>query len=313
MNILVTGGAGFIGSNVVDALLRDGHRVVILDNLSRPNVVKNLMWLVGNHKRLKFLQHDIRDAQKLIHTVEDLSIDIVFHFAAQTAVTTSIINPREDFEVNALGTLNVLEAIRLSEKKPYLILASTNKVYGEFVTNKPIDETQPLSFSTPYGCSKGAADQYVQDYGKIYGLKTCVFRMSCIYGNRQWGTEDQGWLAHFLFAREKKQDITIYGDGSQVRDVLAIEDFVMLCKMLLRDKTVGVFNIGGGEKNAISVSGAANTMKVVYSFGPWRSSDQRYYVSDIVKIERVLGWQPRVLFKMEGLTKLLTWVKSQSS
>src|SRR3990167_512893 len=218
MKILITGGTGFIGSNVADAFLREENHVTIIDNLSRPNVVKNLMWLVTNRKRIKFLQWDVRDAERIEQVIDDLEVDVIFHFAAQVGVTTSIENPRHDFEVNALGTLNVLEAAKTASKKPHIIFASTNKVYGDLQTDKPTDESQPLNFSTPYGCSKGAADQYVLDYNKIYGFPTTVFRMSCIYGQRQFGTEEQGWLAHFAFSKRKDQPVTIYGDGSQVRD-----------------------------------------------------------------------------------------------
>lgn len=310
MNILITGGVGFIGSNMADAFLKSGHRVVILDNLSRPNVVKNLMWLISHHSGLKFLQYDVRQPEKVNHAIQNLDVDVVFHFAAQTAVTTSVVEPRDDFETNVIGTFNVLEAIRNSHKKPHLIFASTNKVYGEFETDQPIGEKQPLSFCTPYGCSKGAADQYVLDYGKMYDLPTTVLRMSCIYGNRQWGSEDQGWLAHFMFQKEKNKPVIIYGDGSQVRDALYIDDYVELCKTLVKTKTRGVFNIGGGDSNKISVLEAVKRIGNEYTFDEWRPSDQKYFVNNLSKIEQATGWVPKTSIE-EGFLRLEQWVKSQ--
>lgn len=306
MKIIVTGGSGFIGSNVADAYLKEGHQVVIVDNLSRPNVVKNLMWLIGRHKRLKFLQYDVKDSHKVSHALE--GADVVFHFAAQTAVTTSVIEPRDDFETNVIGTFNVLEAIRNSEKKPHLIFASTNKVYGDFETDKPINENQPLQFSTPYGCSKGAADQYVLDYGKMYEIPTTVLRMSCIYGNRQFGSSDQGWLAHFMISKAKEKPVIIYGDGSQVRDALYIDDYVELCKRLVQTHTIGVFNIGGGIDNTISVLEAVKRIGNDYTFEDWRPADQKYYVSDISKISFL--WQPEIGIE-EGFLKLRSWAENQ--
>jgi CDP-paratose 2-epimerase len=309
MKICIFGGCGFIGSNVSRAFLESGHRVLLYDDLSRQGVVKNLMWLISSLKKIKFFQYDIRDYERVKQAIHDYDIDVVFNFAAQTAVTTSLENPKEDFEINALGNLNVLEAIRTSEKKPHFIYASTNKVYGEFKTDKPTSEKQPLKFSTPYGCSKGAGDQYTTDYFKSYGLDTCVLRMSCIYGNRQFGTEDQGWLAHFMFQKERGEPITIYGDGSQVRDVLYIDDYVDLCKMIVKMRIGGVYNVGGGEGNQISVIQAARLIGNEYSFGDWRKGDQKYYVSDITKIKS-LGWEPKTYLAMEGISKLKEWVKN---
>lgn len=311
MNVLIFGGCGFIGSNIASAFLRAGNRVVVYDNLSRPNVVKNLMWLLTNNKRIKFLQWDVRDFERVKRTVNDLDIDVIFHFASQVGVTASIQNPRYDFEVNALGTFNVLEAARLSKKKPQIIFASTNKVYGDFETTEPVDENQPLSFCTPYGCSKGAGEQYVLDYHKIYDLPTTVLRMSCVYGQRQFGTEEQGWLAHFMFSKKKNKPITIYGDGSQVRDVLYIDDYIDLCVDLVenKDKVAGeAFNIGGGEKNQISVIKTVKKIGNEYSFDEWRPADQKYYVSDISKIEKFIGWKPKIGVE-EGLERLKIWTE----
>ena len=311
-NYLVTGGCGFIGSNVANRLLKDGHRAILFDNLSRPNVVKNLMWLISNNNRIKFLQYDVRDAERVKQVVNDFDIDVIFHFAAQVGVTTSIENPRHDFEVNALGTFNVLEAARLSGKKPQIIFASTNKVYGDFETDESVSEKQPLSFCTPYGCSKGAGEQYVLDYHKIYGLPTTVLRMSCIYGQRQFGTEEQGWLAHFMFSKKEKKPITIYGDGNQVRDVLYIDDYVDLCLSLVenKDKVVGeVFNIGGGRDNQISVIDAVKRIGNEYSFADWRPNDQHFYVSNLEKINKFIGWSPQIGIE-EGLERLKKWTEN---
>ena len=203
MNACITGGAGFIGSNVANRLLSLGHRVVILDNLSRPHVFRNVMWLITNHKGIKFLQFNVRNYERVKQTIFDYKIDFIFHFAAQVGVQASIDAPRDDFEDNVLGTFNVLEVARNAYKKPHVVFASTNKVYGEFDTNTPISEKQPLSFCTPYGCSKGAAEQYALDYYRIYKLPTTVLRMSCIYGDHQWGMEEQGWLSHFMFSKER--------------------------------------------------------------------------------------------------------------
>ena len=310
MKILITGGCGFIGSNIADYFVNQGHHIILFDNLLRPNVVKNLMWLISRYNKIKFLQYDIRNTDRVNQVIHDFKPDVIFHFAAQTAVTASVINPKEDFEINALGTFNILEAIRTSDKKPYLVFASTNKVYGEFKTDKPVNENQPLSFSTPYGCSKGAADQYVLDFGKMYDFPVTVLRMSCIYGNRQFGTEDQGWICHFM----RNRNITVYGDGSQIRDVLYIDDYVRLCKMLIdnQERTKGqVFNIGGGIKNSISVNQVLDIIgKRNVTYANWRPNDQRYYVSDLTKIIEMIGWKPQISIN-EGFERLKKWV-SQS-
>lgn len=314
MNFLITGGAGFIGSNVASRLLKDGHGVVLLDNLSRPNVFRNVMWSVTSGRGVKFLQYNVRNYNRVKQAIFDHKIDFIFHFAAQVGVQASIKSPRDDFEDNALGTFNVLEAARNAYKRPHVVFASTNKVYGDFKTDTPVSEKQPLSFCTPYGCSKGASEQYVLDYCRIYGLPTTVLRMSCIYGNRQFGTEEQGWLAHFTFSKERNEPVTVYGDGSQVRDVLYIDDYVELCMAIVgnQEKAIGqVFNVGGGDKNKISVLGAVEKIGNEYTLSGWRKSDQRYYVSDISKVKNVLGWEPKIGVE-EGLERLGLWVKSQS-
>ena len=311
MKYLVTGGVGFIGSNVAASLLKDGHHVTLYDNLSRPNVYKNLMWLILKNTRVKFVQGNVEDQEKIEQLVRDLDIDVIFHFASQVGVTASILDPRFDFNSNVVGTFNVLEAARKSPKKPMVIFASTNKVYGDIEVNEPISEKQPLSFCTPYGCSKGAGEQYVLDYSRVYSIPMVVLRMSCIYGTRQWGTEEQGWLAHFMFSKHENKPITIYGDGSQVRDVLFIDDYVRLCRMLVenKDKVLGeAFNIGGGDKNKISVLEAVKKIGNEYKFDDWRPSDQRFYVSNLEKINRFIGWSPQIGVE-EGLKRLEMWCK----
>ena len=314
MNFLITGGAGFIGSNVAKRLLEKGHRVIVYDNLSRPNVFKNVMWLITRHKGVKFLQYSTRNFERVRQVVHDYNIEFIFHFAGQVGVQASINDPWGDFQDNAIGTFNVLEAARSSEKLPHVVFASTNKVYGDFETDKPTSESQPLSFCTPYGCSKGAGEQYVLDYNRVYKLPTTVLRMSCIYGSRQWGQEEQGWLCHFMFSKERNESITIYGDGNQVRDTLYIDDYVDLCMALVENKTKvagQVFNIGGGPDNQISVIDAVKRIGNEYKFADWRPSDQKYYVSDISKIKETLGWEPKVGVE-EGLERLKKWVESQS-
>jgi CDP-paratose 2-epimerase len=333
-DILVTGGAGFIGSNLVDDLLKGGCRVTVFDALRRRGTEHNLAWLRGRHGdgRLRFVQGDVRDFETLRAAAREA--EVIYHLAGQVAVTTSVEDPRTDYEINALGTLNVLEAARLSGHRPALIFTSTNKVYGgledvaveERATHYEyrdfphgIPESQPLDFHSPYGCSKGAADQYVRDYARIYGLPTVVFRMSCIYGPRQFGNEDQGWLAHFMIAALTGKPITIYGNGKQVRDVLFVDDLVRALLLAVEkiDACRGqVFNIGGGPVNALAVWQEFRELladlkgeKVPVRYDDWRPGDQPCYVSDIRKARRYLGWEPRV-DKQTGARRLWEWVSS---
>lgn len=307
MKILIIGGAGFIGSNVANSFM--GNEVIIADNLSRDGVNKNLAWL---QQQVKFEYLDVRDANNMNMVYAKYGVpDVVFHFAAQVGVQASIANPQYDLDVNAKGTLNLLEAVRLYQKKPLVVFASTNKVYGELEVDTPVSEAQPLSFCTPYGCSKGAAEQYMLDYYRVYAIPTVVLRMSCVYGQRQFGTEEQGWLCHFM--RNKDNPITIYGDGSQIRDILHIDDYIRLCHMLVtnKEKVQGqVFNIGGGKDNTISVKEAIRKIgnkKITYA--PWRASDQKYYVSNITKVKNTIGWEPQVGVA-SGLERLEKWVQS---
>ncbi len=301
--ILVTGGSGFIGSNVAVSFAKAGHKVVVIDNLSRKGTDINLAW-IKTFKNIYFYKDDIR-----IGFYENEQYDVIFHFAAQTGVIPSIDNPTDDFSVNAYGTLQILEYARKQKNPPLVIYASTNKVYGDINVDKPISEEQPLNASTPYGCSKAVGDLYVQDYYYTYGVPTVVLRMSCIYGDRQLGNErENGWLCHFM--RNKDNEVTLYGDGSQVRDCLYIDDYVELMHKLIKNKDQvkgEVFNIGGGKDNAISVN------EVLYKIGNTniktanpRISDQKYYVSDIHKIEDYTGWKPTIGID-EGLERLKEW------
>lgn len=331
--ILITGGAGFIGSNVAHRLLCAGHRVRLLDNLSRSGVERNLRWLMETHGDMVDIEvPDVRNFSIVKQAVKDASQ--VFHFAAQVAVTSSLADPIEDFEINARGTLNLLEAIRNTDHPPPLIFTSTNKVYGnlsdlQFTTGKtryaPVDsfirergiaENRPLDFHSPYGCSKGAADQYVLDYARTYGLPALVFRMSCIYGPHQYGNEDQGWVAHFIIRSITGEPITIYGDGKQVRDILFIDDLVdafLLAQSKIEQLSGHAFNIGGGPSNTISLLELLDLIAELHGgelsieFESWRAADQRYYVADTSKFGAMTGWQPRVGVR-EGVRRLYEWL-----
>ena len=335
---LITGGAGFIGSNLSHRLLGSGERVRILDNLSRPGVEHNLQWLREQHgERLDVVVADVRDAAAVARAMA--GVGQVFHFAAQVAVTTSLQRPQEDFSVNAQGTLNVLEAARARATPPALLMTSTNKVYGgledvalavEGQRYRPVDaalaarglaETRPLDFHSPYGCSKGTADQYVLDYARSYGLTTAVFRMSCIYGPRQYGTEDQGWVAHFVLRALRGQPIMLYGDGKQVRDILFIDDLVEAF-LLARDHGARLsgraFNMGGGPGNAISLLDLLRHIEELHGerplaeFDNWRTGDQRYYVSDTRAFEQATGWRRRVGVA-DGIARLYAWLATRQA
>jgi CDP-paratose 2-epimerase len=332
MEILITGGAGFIGSNLAARAIRSGHRVTVFDNASRPGALRNLSML-RSRGDFEFIHADIRNSRALMDLCHARRFDAVFHQAAQVAVTTSLEYPRTDFEVNALGTLNVLEAIRTSGQNPVFIFSSTNKVYGPLnsIVVRELDtryslpelpwgiaETTPLDFHSPYGCSKGAADQYVIDYRRIYGLRTIVFRQSCIYGPGQIGLEDQGWVAWFAICAVLGHPITIYGDGKQVRDVLYIDDLVELYFNAVEAEpqiNKFVYNVGGGPKQAISLREMINmlelelgrTIQVRYSH--WRPGDQRVYISDIRAACEAFRWSPTVSPR-EGSTALLRWIEA---
>ena len=332
MNVLVTGGAGFMGSNLVMHLLGEGHRCTVFDNLSRPGVRANLEWVrAAAAGRIEFAEGDIRDPEAVAAAARDA--EAIYHLAGQTAVTTSVVEPRADFEINALGTLNVLEAARLSRRQPLVIFASTNKVYGglgdlEVVEQEQryalahgagVSEAHPIEFHTPYGCSKGAADQYVQDYGRMYGLRTAVLRLSCVYGPRQFGTEDQGWVAHFAIAAVLGRPLTIYGNGKQIRDILFIDDLVRLYAGFLRapspDVWGYVYNVGGGTAGTLSLLELLDLLaqetgrRPSVGFEAWRPADQRAYVSDITRVRKAFGWQPEVSPR-DGVHRLLAWAQA---
>ncbi|HVX40871.1 MAG TPA: NAD-dependent epimerase/dehydratase family protein [Gemmatimonadaceae bacterium] len=336
--MLITGGAGFIGCNLAHRLLQQGRRVVLFDNLSRAGVTRNVAWLRethGDHVRVEI--GDVRDFAAVQRAVA--GVGQVFHFAAQVAVTTSLDDPVDDFTVNARGTLNVLEAIRRSDERPPLVLTSTNKVYGglddlalelrdarytprdEAIAARGVSEARPLDFHSPYGCSKGTADQYVRDYARSFGLKTVVFRMSCIYGPHQFGTEDQGWVAHFLIRALAGEPIVLYGDGKQVRDILFVDDLVnafLLAQQHMPALSGQAFNIGGGAGNTISllelldVIAALNGSRPAVTFEDWRVGDQRYYVSDTTKFARATGWRQTVS-AVEGVTRLRDWLGTEAA
>jgi CDP-paratose 2-epimerase len=331
MKVVITGGAGFIGCNAASRFLQRGDEVVVLDNLSRKGTRANLEWL-RPQGRLTFVDADIRDAAKSAAAFrEHRDTALILHLAAQVAVTTSVSDPRLDFEINLLGTLNALEAARLGGISAPFIYSSSNKVYGEmndiaiaqddgrcaYVDLRyGVSEERNLDFHSPYGCSKGAADQYVRDYHRIYGLNTVVMRQSCIYGRRQFGVEDQGWIAWFMIAAECGHPLTIYGDGRQVRDVLYVEDLIDAFEAAAAniDKVAGcVYNIGGGPDNAISLLDVLKFIElrkaapIRYRRAGPRPGDQRIYVSDIRRAQRELGWTPRTGWET-GLGALYEWI-----
>ena len=327
----ITGGAGFIGCNLARALLAAGHRVSLFDNLSRPGAERNLAWLRKQGKP-EFFRGDVRDMAEIRRALDAAgAVDTVIHLAGQVAVTASVADPIKDFEINALGALHLLEALRNSNINPTLIYASTNKVYGalEHVptaacgkgrgfldASAGIAEDCPLDFHSPYGCSKGAADQYVRDYARIYGLPTIVFRMSCVYGPQQFGCEDQGWVAWFAIAAALDKPITIYGDGKQSRDLLFVGDLTeaVLAAGQHIDATAGqVYNIGGGPDNLRSVLELIETLesmlnkKIPVEFAPQRPGDQAVFVCDSAKAFRDFGWRPATGVE-QGVRRLVDWV-----
>jgi CDP-paratose 2-epimerase len=331
--VLITGGAGFIGTNLAHRLLSGGNPVIVLDNLSRTGVERNLRWLRTQHKEnLTVVVADVRDEKAVAGAVRHAGQ--VYHFAAQVAVTTSLVDPILDFEVNARGTLNVLEAVRRQGRPIPLLFTSTNKVYGDLhdvafaasdtrysvpacsPVGDGIGEQRGVEFHSPYGCSKGAAEQYVMDYARTFGLPATVFRMSCIYGPHQCGNEDQGWVAHFLLRALQGEPITIYGDGKQVRDVLFVEDLIdaMLFAHANIDAVRGrPFNIGGGPGNTtsllelVALIGSIQGELPKVAFADWRAADQRFYVSDIRRFGAATGWKPRVGVR-EGVRRLHRWL-----
>ena len=334
-SILITGGAGFIGINSARYFASRGWGVTILDNLSRRGGADNLEWLRGRHA-FEFEKADTRDAVAVAKVVAAIRPDVVLHLAGQVAVTTSVTNPREDFEINALGTFNMLEAVRQESPDSFFLNASTNKVYGKMHDVSVVErngryeyqdltqganEAQPLDFHSPYGCSKGVADQYTLDYHRIYGMRTAAFRQSCIYGTRQFGIEDQGWVAWFTIAAVLHKKITIYGDGKQIRDILHVDDLVTAYEAVFThaDKAAGMaFNIGGGPQNTLSLLELLAHLET--KFGPkieltwdkWRPGDQPVFVCDIARAREVLHWQPAIGVH-QGVDSLADWVQQNES
>lgn len=331
-SVLITGGAGFIGVNTAIYFHEHGWKVHVLDNLSRKGTQQNISWLLQNYSEILFHRIDVRDYDALTSVVRNVAPDFVLHLAAQVAVTTSYQNPREDFEINALGSFNVMEAIRFHAPEAFILYASTNKVYGGMesipftrdqhgyrFTTLPlgVPETQPLDFHSPYGCSKGVADQYTLDYARIYNLQTCSFRQSCIYGPRQFGIEDQGWVAWFTIAALLKRQITLYGDGWQSRDVLHVSDLSKAYEAAWfnRSKITGqAFNIGGGPNNTLCLRDLLTFLEGELSltinpvYGPSRPGDQPVFVCDIRKAQALLNWSP-IVNVTSGVRQLVEWVR----
>ncbi len=330
---LVTGGAGFIGSNYVHRLIQRNEHVTIFDNLSRAGAPRNVDWLKSQFgdDAFRLIVGDVRSADGIAEAAKDA--DVIVHLAGQVAVTTSVTNPRDDFEANALGTFNALEAARLSGRDPIFIYASTNKVYGGMDDVKLTEEatrwlyadlqhgcpeTQPLDFHSPYGVSKGAGDQYVRDYARIYGLRSVVLRQSCIYGPRQFGIEDQGWLAWMIIAAVTGRKITIYGDGKQVRDVLHVNDLLNAYDAAIEKIDVAkgqIYNMGGGTRNVMAIWTEFGPIlerllgkKIEVARADWRPGDQKVFYADFRKAQRELGWEPKISLE-EGIEMLFNWVK----
>ena len=316
--MLITGGAGFLGVNAALRFIEDGWHTTLLDNLSRPGTERNLKWLITRHPaHTTFIKEDVRNASSLEQHVKNQ--DAILHLAGQVAVTTSLVDPGTDFDVNARGTLSVLEAMRIHNREAPLLFASTHKVYGKLEhINSACKETQPIDLHTPYACSKGAADQYVRDYARSFQMNTVVLRQSCVYGAHQYGTEDQGWVAHFVHSILKRRPFTIYGDGKQVRDLLDVRDLTALYATAIEkiDKTRGeIYNVGGGPANARNLLDVIDQIvelshaKPEYTFADARKGDQAFYVSDISKAKAVLDWEPQIPLD-KGLQDLVAWAVS---
>jgi CDP-paratose 2-epimerase len=332
--VLITGGCGFIGCNLADRLANEGSSVLVFDNLARAGVRENAQWLKSRHgDRVRITIGDIRDPIPVIDAVREARA--VLHLAAQVAVTSSVESPLDDFEINARGTVNILEAVRLHNNDIPLVFASTNKVYGKLIDEMQMDrsglryipsdrslvsgisESAPLDFYSPYGCSKGAADQYVRDYSRVFGLRAAVLRMSCIYGPRQFGNEDQGWIAHFVMSALRGEPLTIYGNGYQVRDALFVSDAVEAWLAVLQHIDIArgrVFNLGGGAANSISLLELIDLIERVverelrHGFAQWRPGDQPWYVTDISALSSAVGWEPKVSLD-DGLAILQDWLQ----
>lgn len=333
--ILITGGAGFIGVNSAQSFAQAGWQVVVLDNLSRKGADLNLAWLQAQSPQITFEQADIRDAERMAEIVRQQQPDVLLHLAAQVAVTTSVLDPREDFQINALGTFNLLEAVRLHSPHTFFINASTNKVYGKMAElgvverngryeyeslQSGVTEGQNLDFHSPYGCSKGVADQYTIDYSRVYDLQSVTLRQSCIYGPRQFGIEDQGWVAWFTIAALLNKEITVYGDGKQIRDVLHVEDLVAAYHAAIqhRDTVSGTaINVGGGPDNTLSLLELLEYLettlgkKITPLWDDWRPGDQPVFVCDLSRAKQLMSWTPAISVD-QGVVKLINWVEQNA-
>lgn len=334
-SIFITGGAGFIGSNAANYFYKKKWKVYVFDNLSRNGSSLNIKLLLKG-KNIKFIKGDIKNFKKLSKTIYKIKPNVILHCAGQVAVTTSITNPRDDFESNALGTFNVLESIRLNKLKSTLIYTSTNKVYGNLKYDKVkivkkryvfsnrkigVNEDNQIDFHSPYGCSKGTADQYVRDYSRIYGINSYVLRQSCIYGTNQFGIEDQGWLAWFVIASILGKKITIFGDGRQVRDLLYIDDLNRLFEIIANNKKhkrENVYNVGGGNNFSLSILELIDYLKktknpkIKLGYKKWRLGDQKIYISDNSKLNKNFGWKPEISPNV-GIKKLISWVNKNKN
>ena len=334
MRILITGGAGFIGFHSARHFSSLGNKITILDDLSRPGASFNLQLLLEGSPNIDFIKCDVSIREELFESLGSFTFDVVLHLAAQTAVTTSLVNPSNDFNSNALGSLNILEWARAQKKVPFIVYSSTNKVYGDLyganlVENESrysyitegnqslgINEEQQLSFKSPYGCSKGYADQAFLDYFESFNVPTVVFRQSCIYGTFQYGVEDQGWVAWMALATLGKKEISIYGNGKQVRDLLFVDDLVQAYEKAINNQTQvqgKAFNIGGGYTNSMSIVEYLDFIsdhlktQIDYSFHPPRLGDQKYFVSDNAKITEVMGWKPNTR-ATDGIPQMIDWI-----
>ena len=334
-SIFITGGAGFIGSNAANYFFKKKWKVYVFDNLSRIGSSLNINQLL-KEKKIIFIKGNVKDFNKLSISVSKIRPNVILHCAGQVAVTSSIKNPRKDFEDNALGTFNILESIRLSNLNSTLIYTSTNKVYGSLklkklkitdkrylfkYNKKGINENEPIDLYSPYGCSKGSADQYVRDYSRIYGLNTYVLRQSCIYGVSQIGVEDQGWLAWFVLASFFKKKLKIFGNGKQVRDLLYIDDLVRLFEIIAnkkKHKQENIYNVGGGNNFTLSILELIGYLKrlsnheINFSFNKWRLGDQKIFISDNSKLYKDFKWKPKIPPK-EGIKKIFNWVSENEN
>ena len=338
MKIIITGGCGFLGSNIASSMIKKNHDVIIIDNFYRFGSEKNYHWLLSLNKPFKFYKADVRNIYEIDEIIKKEQPDVILHYAGQVAMTTSIANPYMDFEINVKGTLNILESIRKYSPSTIMGFSSTNKVYGDLEYIKyrelekrfePIgfergfDESLRLDFHSPYGCSKGAADQYILDYARIFELKTFVFRHSSIFGDRQFSTEDQGWVGWFcqkayeLANNVNKKPFSISGNGKQVRDILFSRDLIRCYELAIQniEKVKGnVYNIGGGYQNSFSLLELFDYLeekldiKMNYYCLPWRASDQKVFIADITKAKNTFGWTPEI-DKIQGVDKMYQWVE----